>query len=69
MVYTAKVSLKMPEPFLSIRVTDHWFNELYVSAILFQMWNSQVDSNAFNIFVHQMLIYKTFNPKKLCVVH
>ena len=42
MVNTAQVSLTMPEPRLSIRVTDHWFDKFDISVILFQMWISNV---------------------------
>ena len=37
MVNIAQVSLTMPEPRLSIRVTDHWFDKFDISAILFHM--------------------------------
>ena len=42
MVNAAQVSLTMPEPRLSIRVTDHWFDKFDISAISFHMWNSNV---------------------------
>ena len=61
MVNTAQVSLTMPEPRLSIRVTDHWFDKFDISAILFHMWNSNV-LMYYGIF-YQQLIYKTFNSR------
>ena len=61
-VNTAQVSLMMPEPRLSITVTDHWFDSFDSPAISFQMWNSNVLMHC-GIFFYQMLIYKTFNSR------
>ena len=42
MVNTVQVSLMMPEPRLSIRVPDHWFDKFDISAISFHMYDSNI---------------------------